>query len=223
MNHITENIEMKECVKCNECLPLTAEFFCSSPNIVGNKFRKMCKSCDRLRAKAHYEKNREKRLLTMKAYSEKYDSLNPNKPSTEYRRDYYLKNREHILANKKEYRQNNKEKIYALKQKRRDRSKKLEINLSSKDWAQIKLSFNNECAYCGKEKKLSREHFVPLTKGGEYTRNNIIPACLSCNSSKSDKNFFDWYTTYKYYSKSRERKILNHLNYQNNTQQLALL
>jgi 5-methylcytosine-specific restriction endonuclease McrA len=86
-------------------------------------------------------------------------------------------------------------------------------------------TFDNKCAYCGKEKPLAQDHFVPLSKGGEYTNNNIICSCKSCNSSKSDKDFFEWYPEQLFYSKEREAKILKYLNYdkKTQTQQLALI
>jgi 5-methylcytosine-specific restriction endonuclease McrA len=59
-------------------------------------------------------------------------------------------------------------------------------------WQEVLRDFNYSCAYCGKPQKelstpLQQEHFVPLSKGGGYTRNNIIPACKTCNTTKRDK------------------------------------
>mgnify|MGYP003489420683 CR=1 FL=1 len=86
----------------------------------------------------------------------------------------------------------------------------------------IKLEFNNKCAYCGKEKPLSQEHFVALSKGGEFTINNIIPSCQNCNSSKRATDFFEWYPKFKHYSKKREQIILKFLNY-NNTKEYVYI
>ena len=62
--------------------------------------------------------------------------------------------------------------------------------------------------------QLHQEHFIPLSKGGGYTHNNIIPACRSCNSSKWNNNFFDWYPKQEFYSEEKENFILNFiLNY----------
>ena len=54
----------------------------------------------------------------------------------------------------------------------------------------------NMCAYCGVT--LSRphlDHFVPMSKGGTDERDNLIPACKSCNSSKGNKSFLVWLAT----------------------------
>jgi 5-methylcytosine-specific restriction endonuclease McrA len=85
--------------------------------------------------------------------------------------------------------------------------------------------FNHKCAYCERGEDLRQDHFVPLTKNGEYTHNNIVPACNKCNASKNNSDFFSWYRNKPFYSKDRERRILRYLNYSTNThvQQIALL
>lgn len=85
--------------------------------------------------------------------------------------------------------------------------RKLDYSLTENQWDQIKAEFNNCCAYCGKPKKLEREHVIPLTHNGEYTIKNIIPACKSCNCSKGNKDFLTWYRKQEFYSLDRENKI----------------
>jgi len=49
----------------------------------------------------------------------------------------------------------------------------------------------NLCAYCGKEFKdvhLTKDHIVPVSKGGPNTWTNCVTACVSCNSRKSNKS-----------------------------------
>src|SRR5690606_38223949 len=101
---------------------------------------------------------------------------------------------------------------------------KLDSNLTQEQWEQCLESFNNSCAYCGtNDEVMCREHFIPVIKGGEFSKNNIIPCCVSCNSSKRDRDFFEWYPTKDFYSKQRENKILKYLNYKYHTQQLSIL
>ena len=33
----------------------------------------------------------------------------------------------------------------------------------------------------------SKEHIIPIGKGGNNIRENIVPACIVCNSSKGNK------------------------------------
>lgn len=48
----------------------------------------------------------------------------------------------------------------------------------------------NVCAYCGDtftRCSLSRDHVIPVSKGGPNTWMNVVTACKSCNRKKSDK------------------------------------
>lgn len=51
--------------------------------------------------------------------------------------------------------------------------------------------FDNKCAYCGGPTE-TWDHIVPVSRGGKTTPGNVVPACLSCNSSKSNKDVFEW-------------------------------
>jgi len=141
----------------------------------------------------------------------------------EQHRKWYEVNKKVVAEQKKEYRKNNKDKINVITQRYRAKKILLPNTLTSKQWKQIKLDFNNKCAYCNQELPLAMEHFLALSKGGEYTHNNIIPSCRSCNSSKSNKDFFTWYKTYKHYDKNREKFIIEYLGYENNNQQLKII
>lgn len=132
---------------------------------------------------------------------------------------YYQENKDKIS----DYKRRNRDKYTAIEQRRRARKKELPSTLTPEQWENIKTVFNNTCAYCGSKSKLDQEHFVPVSKGGEYTHNNIIPACRRCNSSKNNSDFFGWYHQQKFYSKIRENKILKFLNYYKNKQQLKFI
>jgi len=182
-------------------------------------------------------KNREAISKRAKIYRHKY--YNDNKENiSEKSKEYYLKNKEHISERCKtyyienidkhrkltqKYRMNNKNKFCIYGQKRSAMKKQLAATLTAKQWEDIKSQFGNKCCYCGKELPLTQDHFVPLSKGGEYSHNNILPSCLSCNSSKNNKDFPKWYPKYRYYSKKREIFILEFLNYKGNNQQLTLI
>jgi hypothetical protein len=168
-----------------------------------------------------YQKKRLKQISSAKARCLK------NKDQIKARaKEYYLENKDRINENKKIYRLKNKEKFRVLKKiakhKRKAIKKSLEHTFTNKEWLACLNHFNNKCAYCGTEEKLTQDHFIALSKQGEYTRNNIVPVCHSCNSSKQDKDFFEWYPQQKFYSKHREQKILKFLNYTDKNQQLSL-
>lgn len=63
--------------------------------------------------------------------------------------------------------------------------------LTAKEWIDILKEYKFKCAYCGKEFNLfdrpTRDHVIPISKGGHNTKENVVPACGSCNSKKHDK------------------------------------
>lgn len=59
----------------------------------------------------------------------------------------------------------------------------------------------NFCAYCGKihlESKLTRDHIVPVSRGGHNTWLNCITACKKCNNEKDNKTLEEWGTQLKF-------------------------
>jgi len=174
-------------------------------------------------------KNREKINYYNKT---RYDNL-----STEFKKQYYEDNKEKMSVRHKRYHEDNKEtlKLYNKEwnkinkdktviygQRREAKKKQLPHSLTIEQWENAKVYFNNKCCYCGQELPLEQEHFLALNNGGEYTHNNILPSCKSCNCQKNASDFFKWYPKQKYYTKNREKKILKFLNYKNEIQQLTL-
>lgn len=49
------------------------------------------------------------------------------------------------------------------------------------------------CAYCGAaERALQRDCVLPISRGGRYTLENVVPACGSCNASKCNDEVTSW-------------------------------
>ena len=46
---------------------------------------------------------------------------------------------------------------------------------------------NHVCQYCGSNKRLTLDHVIPLSRGGQHTWNNVVTACERCNQHKSDR------------------------------------
>ena len=56
-----------------------------------------------------------------------------------------------------------------------------------------KLKHAMECAYCGKQDvPLTLDHLFPKSKGGSDSGDNLVYVCKSCNSSKSNMDYFAW-------------------------------
>lgn len=78
--------------------------------------------------------------------------------------------------------------------------------------------FSGCCAYCGRncsnDNRLLRattDHFVPLSKGGSNTLDNLVLACLSCNSSKHTSDPFNWFKRQKFFSVERWNFVIEAL------------
>lgn len=73
---------------------------------------------------------------------------------------------------------------------RRMRLHETPINdFTAEQWQIILNTFQHCCAYCGRSetqlgKALEQDHVTPLSKGGNHTASNIVPACRSCNAKK---------------------------------------
>lgn len=55
-----------------------------------------------------------------------------------------------------------------------------------------KLSGASKCAYCGSEAKLTLDHLLPKSRGGSDSGDNLVYCCQKCNSSKHNKDYFEW-------------------------------
>jgi hypothetical protein len=60
--------------------------------------------------------------------------------------------------------------------------------------SQLKIlqRFNGKCAYCQYYEPTTWDHIIPGAKGGEATLDNLVPACMTCNSSKGSKDVLLW-------------------------------
>lgn len=126
--------------------------------------------------------------------------------------DWKEKNQEHIRNYNRKYAQENKEYFRLAAHKRNQKINKLKFTLTIEQWEGTLKEFNNKCAYCGCSGNLHQEHVIPVTKDGGYTKENIIPACKSCNSSKWNRDMEEWYRSREYFSEERLEKIKRHTN-----------
>ena len=74
----------------------------------------------------------------------------------------------------------------ASEQRRRARkSGSATVTLTRYEWELLKAHYQFQCVYCHtKPKTLTQDHLTPLSKGGEHTLWNVVPACRSCNAKK---------------------------------------
>ena len=104
-----------------------------------------------------------------------------------------------------------KERIVDTGQKKRHKG---ESKLTEQEWEFAIKYFNGRCAYCGEYTfELTKDHVKPLHAGGKLTRDNVIPCCKKCNSSKKDSEMLSWYQKQSFYSKERAKKIYDYIDF----------
>jgi 5-methylcytosine-specific restriction endonuclease McrA len=68
----------------------------------------------------------------------------------------------------------------------------VEHDLTRKQWIALQTAWGG-CAYCGAtDRPLQRDCVLPISRGGRYTIENVVPACGSCNTSKSNDEVTGW-------------------------------
>lgn len=184
-------METRKCTKCGKIKDIDCFHI--------NQY--MCKDCKREHDRDYRAKNKDSiRLNKIAHYNANKSKIN------EYRRLQHLKNKESDNARSKLYREQNKE-ILKLKAKeyeknpirkekkikyhhnRRARYNNTPCTLTLQQWEKILESQGNKCAICGKQfcksRQPTKDHIIPLSKGGGLTFENVQALCHSCNSSKN--------------------------------------
>jgi len=100
-----------------------------------------------------------------------------------------------------------------------------EGNFTDEDWIKCLQFFHYECAYCGTRESnpasrskyakrkdwITQDHIVSLEEGGTHDKDNIVPACFSCNAKKQDFDLLFWYKQQDFYCEDRLKKIDQYL------------
>lgn len=177
----------------------------SRPHVIAKKKEQMKRWYHGEKGKAWREKNRPRKNIPIglrkrdkEAYkaherilSKKRREANPEKYRAKGRKHYW-KDHEH---NKNKLRESYK----------RNRAKRIldQINIRAKrhgasgyhtiaEWKSLLRHWRRCCAYCGKRltnQNISRDHKIPLCRGGSNGIKNILPACLPCNQRKHSRTY----------------------------------
>lgn len=111
-------------------------------------------------------------------------------------KEWKLKNPVKAKNAVREWVKNHPSEVRLLGLKRRANMKKAGGRLFLKD---IKYLFANQrcCPYCGEplSDKIEIDHIIPLYRGGNNKKENIILACRRCNRSKGHKLLSEWERT----------------------------
>lgn len=225
-----KTIEHKTCKTCGQLLPVDADHFPWRNDY--KKFRDICRKCDAKRARDYYHAHRDKVLKTQAIYRKlNLEKIREKNRRNHYRdlqasnqrcKEFYQKNKDKFKARSKTYRhsEHGRNIRNIISQKRETLKKHLPVSLTLNDWKACKEYFSNEekgeaCAYCREAHEvIEQDHFISITRGGGYTKDNIIPACRRCNSSKGNRDFLEWYPQQIFYNPQNEAKIIDYLSKQ---------
>jgi len=126
------------------------------------------------------KKNRH--FCSMKCYSNFRKEFLPLEEQHAYRG--IRKNGESRQVYHRRYVATHKINISHLKARRYAREKGAVGSHTLQEWNSLKELHNQQCAKCGKKKTLTKDHIIPLSKGGTDFIENIQPLCKNCNSKK---------------------------------------
>ncbi len=170
------------CLTCGIVYPETSQYF-KKDKRRQNGVRARCKSCHNEAGRKYVAEHPEKRREQSRISGAKYRALHP----------------ERVRCAIKKWASKNKPYDRERKQKRRAQ-KRGEVNVfTEQDWQRALRYFDSCCAACGRPPgpwhHLAQDHWIPIVKGGLYTKDNIVPLCHGldgCNNSKNDSYPNEW-------------------------------
>lgn len=142
-----------------------------------------------VKRKKYYKDHREKDNEN----SKKWRQNNP-----EYINQWQINHPKYYSEYNKKYRQTLRGKATVQRRniQRRTQEKNIINTLTSQEWLDILEKYSYKCAYCGVEFGIEnmpqKDHIIPISKGGHNTKENVVPACKSCNTRKSNKRIEDF-------------------------------
>jgi hypothetical protein len=216
VDNTIKTVGLKVCNKCKEEKELT-EFYKARKTKSG--YKTICKKCE-LDQKKEYYKN------TIKSDVQRYEIFK-ERTIKNYHKNKKTINKIRNARRSERYREDieHREKIRISKNRRLYLKKSVPCTLTENEWEETLDFFKHSCAYCGeRNEKLHQEHVIPVSKGGYYTKQNIIPACSFCNKSKLNRVMEDWYASKEYFDEARLKKIHQWIGFdEKNAQQQILL
>jgi len=170
-----------------------------------NKRREENYERDRHRSKMYARLHKEKLAENFKKWRESNLEYNKARYKARYEKnkltaaskakEYRKKNKERIAERSKEYKNNHREKVRHRNSARIFKRRGSWWKHTLQEWMSL-IENIKYCPMCMCDKKLTRDHIVPIVMWGTNNIHNIQPLCLSCNSSKN-ANIKIWYVVWE--------------------------
>lgn len=141
-----------------------------------------CKDCERELAQLRFDpvKSAEKTRRWREKYPDR-SKFSGRESVAKFRKN----NPERARAIEKKYYESHKQQMLDKNIKRKRLLTSAVASFTQSQWNELILEFRGRCAYCGCSGAiLERDHIIPLSKGGDHTKSNIVPACKPCNRKK---------------------------------------
>jgi 5-methylcytosine-specific restriction endonuclease McrA len=118
-------------------------------------------------------------------------AAHPERRAIECRKRYESR-KDVVKASNRRWRVTHKDHVNAITKAYQSRKAATVCDFTYQEWVEVQEEFNHCCAYCGlPASPMTMDHMTPLSRGGQHTRTNIVPACVSCNARKHDKTLLE--------------------------------
>jgi len=181
--------------QCKSCDALRLKTYYENVLSKSEEFRQR----NNAKAKEYYKNNKEH----IRKYKAEYYQANKEKLSNEHKtyyqehkedikrqhHDYYESHKPAHKLTKKRYHENNPSRSAEDRHRRRVRERHGICTPITTEIRQFILQKQgNKCSYCRrrftKDNRVTVDHITPISRGGSHTLDNIVYACMSCNSKK---------------------------------------
>jgi hypothetical protein len=178
----------RNCTQCS-VIKLADNFF--ALNSSEYKKSSTCKECDGANYQRYIsEPSKKQRKADISEYWRKQNYVRLR----EMRIKRYYENRDEFLAKNRKWQMKNKHKVNFNMLRRRARKASLPDDLTSEEQKIIGDFFEGVCALTGTVEDYTWDHAIPLATGhGGTTYGNMYPLRGDLNSSKNNRNIFEWF------------------------------
>jgi len=142
--------------------------------------------------RAYRERNLEKVRAREAEYSKKRRE-DPEKYAAylEYQRQYAADNAEKKREQTRQWREADPHRAWVTQFCGECERDKAPVSAATRKWMTGLAAENPPCAYCGGQWE-TLDHVIPISKGGDSSRANLLPCCHFCKRSKGATDPYVW-------------------------------